>query len=459
MSRKIAICFGQFGPYMHARVVALQSVAGPATTIVPVQIAAETSTYGWQNDGVAQCFGLHTLCEGTLERSSPLKVFFRSRQVFRREKIDLAFLPSYWPASRLALFASAKSLRMSTVMMSDSHAGTARALGWKKAIKRMIVKKFDAALVAGQPQQRYFASLGLPADKIFTGYDAIDNGYFAERSASCCSDKSERLRFAYSLPERYFLSLGRMVEKKNLATLIEAYSFYAEHSASAGNVPVALVLVGSGDQTEMLGDQARHLNLGVIDHTDLAPDFRIECTCSNDPEPLRVRSRLQNKAGSTAGTVLFYGFRQISESPIFYSLAEAFVLPSINEEWGLVVNEAMACSLPVIVSQNAGCAEDLVPLPKVPDGGRSLGDVDPNTDPTGLASRPNGFIFDPTSSAALANALVAIADLGSLATDRASLDDDPLIAMGNHSRDIVAKFDCCNFARQAMRAAYAARGS
>src|SRR4029077_11155261 len=59
--------------------------------------------------------------------------------------------------------------------------------------------------------------------------------------------------------------------------------------------------------------------------------------------------------------VHFYGPRKINELPTFFALAHAFVLPSIEEEWGLVVNEAMASGCPVIVSERAGCARDLLP--------------------------------------------------------------------------------------------------
>ena len=44
------------------------------------------------------------------------------------------------------------------------------------------MKRFDAALVGGEPHKRHFASLGIPADKIFTGYDAVDNDFFASRA-------------------------------------------------------------------------------------------------------------------------------------------------------------------------------------------------------------------------------------------------------------------------------------
>ncbi|NDB75533.1 MAG: glycosyltransferase, partial [Verrucomicrobia bacterium] len=56
----------------------------------------------------------------------------------------------------------------------------------------------------------------------------------------------------------------------------------------------------------------------------------------------------------------FVGFKNQSELPPFYAAADFLVLPSVSETWGLVVNEAMACGLPAIVSETVGCAPDLV---------------------------------------------------------------------------------------------------
>lgn len=191
-SKTLAICFGQFGPYHHARVAALQRAAVElGVRVVPVQIAASTSTYAWSK-GTGACEDLRTLCEGTDEGASPLEVFLKARKLFRGEKVDVAFLPSYWPARYFALFAAAKSLGLRTVMMNESHASTEQATGsayamrvygvTRRWIKRQIVKQFDAAFVGGEPHKRHFTSLGIPADKIFTGYDAVDNDFFASRA-------------------------------------------------------------------------------------------------------------------------------------------------------------------------------------------------------------------------------------------------------------------------------------
>lgn len=186
--KTIAVCFGQFGPYHHARVVALQRAAAEqGVRVIPVQISGSTATYEWAESDESRvtgnrCDGLKTLCEGVEEAASPLEVFQKARKLFREEQVDVAFLPSYSPARYFALFAAAKSLGIRTVMMNESHAGTEQATGWKRRIKRQIVKRFDAALVGGEPHRRHFASLGIPADKIFTGYDAVDNDFFASRA-------------------------------------------------------------------------------------------------------------------------------------------------------------------------------------------------------------------------------------------------------------------------------------
>lgn len=134
-----------------------------------------------------------------------------------------------------------------------------------------------------------------------------------------------------------------MVEKKKTYPLL--YLFITPNPPSLG-------FVGSGALESSLQQQARSLDLRVI---------------------------------SGYGTIYSYGFRQIEENAPFYTLADAFVLPSLRVEWGLVVNEAMAYSIPVIVSNNAGCAEDLLPCES------SQGLV--HHPSSQLQQRSNGFVF------------------------------------------------------------------
>jgi glycosyltransferase involved in cell wall biosynthesis len=303
-------------------------------------------------------------------------------------------------------------------MMNESHAGTARARGLSGFIKRNLVSLFDAALVGGKPQKRYFASLGLAEANIFTGYDAVDNRFFAEQAAGVRAQASET-RARYELPEHYFLSLGRFVAKKNLETLIRAYRMYLETSPAK---QTHLVMVGSGAEEPKLRALCHELNLPIYDHPALCGPYSAPCTPG----------------------VHFYGFRQIDESPLFYALADGFILPSLYEEWGLVVNEAMASGLPVVVSETAGCAEDLLPA----SGPCVIASQNRRTiEQLALGSqlRQNGFVFSPHSPDELSRALLA---LESSETLRKS--------MGAESHRIVECFSCENFAQNALRAAEAA---
>jgi glycosyltransferase involved in cell wall biosynthesis len=269
-------------------------------------------------------------------------------------------------------------------MMNESHAGTEKATGLKKALKKFIISRFDAALVGGAPHCRHFVSLGLPSELIHTGYDAIDNNFFS-REAGKARLNSESIRLKLGLPKRYFLSLGRMVAKKNLSTLVQAFALFKKAKPDSEH---RLVFVGSGQTQCELISQCLLLNLSV----NVIP--------AND---------------QAEADVFFCGFRQIHENPLFYALSDAFVLPSSQEEWGLVVNEAMACGLPVIVSKTVGSAEDLV-IPEI-----------------------NGYQFDPSSAEELAVILIKLAS-----------DRQKIALMGAASSEIIRNWGCENFATRAL---------
>ena len=253
-------------------------------------------------------------------------------------------------------------------------------------IKRIVVSSFSAGLAGGQLQREYLVTLGLPRNRVFTGYDVVDNEYFRQKAEEVRSQASE-VRMKYGLPRKYFLASARFVPKKNLPMLIRAYVRYRRLADSGedgqrttDNRPWDLVLLGDGP---LKADICR-----------LISDFRLH------------------------GHVHLRGFIQYRELPAYYALADAFVHASTTEQWGLVVNEAMATGLPVIVSNRCGCVPDLV------------------------AEGKNGFTFNPES----------VEDLGKLMVDMSGLSDRRLEEMRAESRRIIAGFTPTHFAIAAQRA-------
>lgn len=418
----LGVLWSQYGPYHFARISALKSQA-TSQTIHALEIASRTHDYEWSRSGAT--VNLITLFPGDVaERLSFWRVFFRTRRSFRQLKLDVCFIPSYSPKQPLAALLAARSLGIRTVLMIDSHKGTMRTRRLGTWLKRRLVGLFDAALVGGSPQMTYVESLGMPRDSIFVGYDSIDNDYFARRAAEARARAAE-FRRQYDLPARYFLSLGRFLPKKNLSTLIRAYRLFLE---SPPGTNTHLVIVGSGEEETNLRMLCDELRLPV--YNKMASKIDVQQSGTTEPPP----------------GVHFYGFRQIEENPIFYALSDAFILPSAFEEWGLVVNEALSCGLPVVLSETVGSAEDLLRAGAPPGAERSLAGK-PH-----LAKwiRQNGFVFDPKSAAALTDALLI-------------LDADPALrrSMGEAGRAIVEDFSCERFARSALDAANIAlnRGS
>ena len=396
---ELAVVWDSLGPYHFARLRALAAVS--PYRVHAVQIAERTATYNWLQQSSTDILKVETLVTGqTSEQVSAAQVFLAFRRFLSRRQIRTVFLPSYWPAASAALLLAARSRRVRTVMMNDSHAGTEKATGFKRIVKKALLSQFDAALVAGTPQARHFARLGMPAACIFTGYDVIDNDYFITESESARATAAV-WRQRLGLPQRYILSLGRLVPKKNLPVLVRAYAKLVREWGSGD--PPALVFVGSGPEDATLKELCGALELPIQ-----------EARSGQAAAPRSMPGR--------CSVVYFHAACGIAESPMYYSLADVFVLPSKTEEWGLVVNEAMACGLPVIVSNTAGCAEDLV------------------------REAENGYTFTAQDAVELAARL------------RDVLYDEPLRrAMGVRSKEIIAPWSCQFFAQQALRALAAAK--
>jgi glycosyltransferase involved in cell wall biosynthesis len=170
--------------------------------------------------------------------------------------------------------------------------------------------------VPGRSAFDYLQTQDIDDQSLFVAPNAVDNKRFADAAESVRKQATVR-RDQLGLPPRYFLFVGRLVREKGIFELLKAYAKLDAQMRQE----IGLVMVGDG--------------------------------------PCREQLQLAT-AGISPGTVVFPGFVHREQLGDYYGLAEAFVLPTYTDTWGMVVNEAMACGLPVIVSRSAGCAADLV---------------------------------------------------------------------------------------------------
>ena len=183
-------------------------------------------------------------------------------------------------------------------------------------LKREFLHKCSGFVVPGQSAQQYLREHKVSEDDIVVAPNAVDNDLFATVAAEARQSAAERRR-ELALPERYFLFVGRLVPEKGVFELLSAYAKLDDSIRQQ----VGLVFVGDGASRESLERQALSIS---------------------------------------PGTIRFAGFAQREQLAVYYALADVLILPTYTDTWGLVVNEAMACGLPVILSWAAGCAADLV---------------------------------------------------------------------------------------------------
>ncbi len=352
MERKpsVAVIFHHIGPYHHARL----NAAADKLSVTGI----EWSARGYDAWGAAEAPARYTRLSLFTEAADYYPGGRRRREAFcwalEQANPDVVAVNGWNNFGSLAAARCCMEQGIPMVVMSESARGDEPRTLWKEIIKRRIVDLYAAALVGGQRHFEYLVELGMPRERIFTGYDVVDNDWFARRAIEIRNSHLRRgyggqaafeIRKKYALPENYFLASARFIEKKNLSSLIRAYAEYREKWK--GDTPWDLVLLGDGPMRDTLNTQLATLNLQAQVHLP--------------------------------------GFKPYDELPVYYGLAKAFVHASTTEQWGLVVNEAVASGLPVIVSNRCGCVPELV--------------------------QDNGFTFDPANESELAERLLQMVSL------------------------------------------------
>jgi glycosyltransferase involved in cell wall biosynthesis len=227
------------------------------------------------------------------------------------------YLKSHWQATRACHAAGVPVL-----VRGDSQLLTPRSRlkQWVKEMTyRWLLRQFDGFLYVGQRNREYLEHYGVPAEKLFFAPHFVDNEFFRQKAEKLKSQKAEiRKEWGANDSGLVALFVGKFQPPKRPGDIIKAMAI--KQKAESRKQKSLVVFVGSGE-------------------------------LENELRALAVREDVR---------VHFAGFKNQSELPSCYAAADVLVLPSDNDTWGLVVNEAMACGTPAIVSNAVGCAPDMI---------------------------------------------------------------------------------------------------
>ena len=241
-------------------------------------------------------------------------------KVIRDARLDAAILPGYFYFTAWIAIAAAKWTGTPVLFVTDSHSLRSwRAQSpWKLRFKKWMVRRIfslgSGIMVSSTGGVEYLKSLGFSGDRIFLVPTAVDNDWWTEMAAR--SDRAA-VRANWKIPSDASVALfcAKLQLWKGPRDLLEAFA--------KANVPNSYV-VFAGDGPERTNLERRAAELGIAD---------------------RVR---------------FLGFVNQTQLPSTYKAADLFVLPSLFEPFGLVVNEAMLCGLPAAITDRVGARFDLV---------------------------------------------------------------------------------------------------
>ncbi len=240
----------------------------------------------------------------------------------RRGAFDAVVIHGHSLAAHHVALAAARSSGTPVLARGETHLRLARA-NWRNAVRTPLLRTwyraFDGFLAIGSANARYYAAMGVPEDRIFPMPYTVDNARFiaaCDNARNPDNRAATRQRLGITGPEPAILYAAKFDPRKRPGDLLDAFSVLQREGVEAH-----LVLVGSG---------------------------ALEADLSSRVTAKRIRN------------VSFPGFVNQSGLPAVYAASDVFVLPSENEPWGLAVNEAMCAGLPIVLSEEIGCAEDLV---------------------------------------------------------------------------------------------------
>jgi glycosyltransferase involved in cell wall biosynthesis len=312
----IAVVWSKFLPYHIARVRRLRERLQEAGhRLTAIEVASKDELYVFPDNGQGEKDYVCIFSGSNYRKLNPLKIHTTIYEAIKKIAPDIIFSPSTPFPSGMASIKYALRHGKKSIIMDDAWDRSDRRIWMIKKVKKTIHQSVDGAFIPAPSHASYYLNLGFSEDRLLYSVDVVDNDFY-ERIAIETRREGDRWRETLKLPHRYFLFVGRFIERKGIDTMLDAYQRYRREQPVNS---LSLVLVGDGDESYKRIVRERAI-----------PD------------------------------VHFVGAKFGEDLARYYGLATAFVFPSVIETWGLVANEAMASHLPIIASDGCGCARTLV---------------------------------------------------------------------------------------------------
>jgi glycosyltransferase involved in cell wall biosynthesis len=358
----VLVTFDSHTPYLAFRVSALQKEIekrglGDRIRLRVLLLGATDSTYGWHSDQLSAEYGgvpvkvltekFHGLGFRNYATALALRTTWLVLWNVLRERPRIAFVGGYDRPASLLIAAVGKVFRWKTGPMHDSRFNDAESYSKKvslEAVKSLFVRCYNFFMCSGREcidYTRFLAGPKRPAH--FAGWNVLDNHGIGLKAKAQSRDEEIHAALGIAPGEQYFFMPIRFLPKKNVDGVLEAYATAAKSPRIEGHELTPLIITGKGPLRAEMEDKIVRLGLQKqIRILDWVPYDLIPRTCR---------------------------------------LSRGVILGSTHDQWGLIVNEALAAGAPVLVSNRCG-AHELV------------------------RNSLNGYTFDPHDHAHLAELLV-----------------------------------------------------
>jgi glycosyltransferase involved in cell wall biosynthesis len=314
----------------------LRRIAGEEDIDLKVFFSSDISVRGYLDRGFGvsvkwdvplldgyNCEFLPTLRDAkTLGFSRPIN--YRIRRIIREQGFDALWVHGYSTLTSLQAILAASSMKIPVLLRAESTLNdrprSRSTLAAKDVFFSILRKRVSAVLSIGEANEAYWRRYLGAEIPVFQFHYTVDNEFFQRECASASKTREQfRQSLGLDADRPVILFASKLQGRKRCGDLLEAY-LQISKSGMRGRVPY-LLIVGDGEERASLEERAKEAEVG---------------------------------------DVRFLGFRNQTELPQFYDLCSVFVLASINEPWGLVINEVMNAGRAVIVTDEVGCQKNLV---------------------------------------------------------------------------------------------------